>query len=107
MVRKINHEKNRARAAAHHKKHRENGTSITGWLEKQFKDVPCSDCSGVFPFIVMDFDHRPEETKCYGISTKGTRVATPKNISEIMKEVDKCDLICSNCHRIKTKSRYK
>ena len=79
-----------------------NGTSIQGWVLHKYKDIPCVDCNAVYPFCVMDFDHRPEETKSFSISRVGAYKATPDRISTIMKEIDKCDLICSNCHRIRT-----
>jgi hypothetical protein len=92
----------KARANKHYKKHKENRSNIISWLEDKYTGVPCMDCDGVFDWVAMDFDHRPEETKSFGLATKGTLVANPENIAKIMKEVDKCDLICSNCHRVRT-----
>lgn len=63
--------------------------------------TPCMDCGEQYPYYVMDFDHRPGVDKKF-------ELADSKNISSalrLMEEVDKCDVVCSNCHRIRTHSR--
>jgi hypothetical protein len=64
------------------------------------KSVPCMDCKGEFPFFSMDFDHRPNEVKCFGIGS-GYRASADRLIAEIAK----CDVVCANCHRIRTWNR--
>lgn len=100
-------EEARERANNHYHTHKRNGTSIIGWLIKKFKGVPCMDCNVVYPYHIMEFDHRPEEIKSFQISTKGAHVATPDSISMVMKEIDKCDFVCSNCHKERTYNRRK
>jgi len=46
------------------------------------------------------------ETKLFRIGKKGTLIATPDLIKQVEDEIAKCDLICSNCHRIRTKERH-
>lgn len=65
------------------------------------------DCEGVFPFVAMDFDHRPDEDKEFGISNFGMWSETEKNIAIVEIEISKCDLVCSNCHRVRTRDRWK
>jgi hypothetical protein len=66
------------------------------------KDAPCMDCGGRFPPECMDFDHRPDEVKLFTICDRGiSAFGWPK----LMAEMAKCDLVCSNCHRIRTASR--
>ena len=65
----------------------------------QLKDRPCMDCGGRFPPECMDFDH-VRGVKNFGVSSRAT---SPKSL--ILTEIAKCDLICSNCHRIRTKAR--
>ena len=55
----------------------------------------------------MDFDHRPETIKDFRIAYMGGVPATPGQVSKIEKEIAKCDLVCSNCHRVRTRDRYK
>jgi len=90
---------------SHHDKNREERRNIQGYLINKYEGLPCADCGGVLPFCAMDFDHRPEETKKFGVGTKGSLRATPETIKEVEEEVAKCDLICSNCHRVRTKER--
>ena len=82
-----------------------NRTSMLGWLIARFKDVPCMDCNVIYPWHVMDFDHRLDEQKSFTIARKGSRKATPERIAEVMKEIAKCDLVCANCHRDRTYKR--
>lgn len=67
------------------------------------KSVPCADCSGVFDPVCMDFDHRPGEVKRYAVA-KMVGKFTP---DAIRAEVAKCDVVCANCHRLRTKRRTK
>ncbi len=100
-------EEARVRADTHYQTHKRNGTNIAGWLAKRYEGIPCMDCDVTYSHHIMDFDHRPEETKEFGIAKKGAYVATPENIAEVMKEIDKCDYVCSNCHRERTYQRNK
>ena len=91
---------NAARDRYDAKKHR-----VIDFLIKKYGGIPCMDCNGVFAWCVMDFDHRPGEGKEFGIGSKGRLKATPERLAQVQKEIDKCDLVCSNCHRVRTKDR--
>lgn len=66
------------------------------------KSVPCTDCGGLFIPYVMDFDHREGEEKLFNISA-----AIPLSISfeRVLVEAAKCDVVCANCHRMRTWKR--
>lgn len=66
------------------------------------KDAPCLDCGGHFHHSAMDFDHRPDEIKTWDINRLVTRNAS---IVAVMAEIAKCDLVCANCHRVRTWNR--
>ena len=70
------------------------------------KDLPCQDCGGRFPPECMDFDHRDPELKSFPISQGYVAQKDPQALRELMLEVSKCDLVCSNCHRIRTKKQH-
>jgi len=77
----------------------------TGRLARSFifdlkNGVPCHDCKRRFPHFVMDFDHVRGEKK-FTIG-KGT---AKYSIEQLKTEVAKCDLVCANCHRIRTYTR--
>lgn len=60
---------------------------------------PCMDCGKVYPHYVLDFDHRNAQTKRETVSRM---VMAALSVETIKNEIEKCDLICSNCHRIRT-----
>lgn len=59
----------------------------------------CVDC-GITNHIVLDFDHLKD--KKYNISQM-VRDGFPWK--EIKKEIEKCEVVCANCHRIRTHMR--
>ena len=65
------------------------------------KRSPCVDCGGTFPPYVMDFDH-VRGTKVEVLSLMANRM---RSIDEIDAEIAKCDLVCANCHRIRSAQR--
>jgi len=84
-----------AAAARHHRKIRE---TLRG-----AKDKPCADCGRSFPYYVMDFDHREGEEKLCNVSELNCyRRVSMKNL---LAEIAKCDVVCANCHRIRTHER--
>jgi len=60
---------------------------------------PCYDCKIKFPHYVMDYDHRPGEIKVNGVAALVTCMVSKE---QILGEIKKCDLVCSNCHRKRT-----
>jgi hypothetical protein len=65
------------------------------------KAVPCADCGLSYPPFVMDFDHvKGEKTK--DISNL---VQEGASLAALMAEIDKCEVVCANCHRIRTYKR--
>lgn len=69
------------------------------WLDAQ-KAVPCADCAGTFHPCQMDFDHRPGEDKKFTVSSGSFR-----SRASVIAEIAKCDIVCSNCHRLRTFNR--
>ena len=78
-------------------------TRLKAWLVAA-KSGPCMDCGGKFPPCAMDFDHRPGTVKVCGV---GSMLAMCHDMVRLQEEVDKCDLVCANCHRVRTQSRRK
>ncbi len=57
---------------------------------------PCADCGKFYPSMCMDFDH---------IGEKKIELSKAPNLGgpeKILKEISKCQLVCANCHRIRT-----
>lgn len=60
--------------------------------------TPCLDCGIHYPAYVTDYHHRDPEMKDQSISKL---VADLRAVDRILAEIDKCDLLCANCHRIR------
>ena len=71
------------------------------WMS-ELKSKPCADCHGMFEICSMDFDHRDGTVKKYNI---GSMFAHHYSRELIEKELEKCDLVCCNCHRVRTRNR--
>ena len=63
---------------------------------RKAKEVPCADCKIQYPHYVMDFDHLRD--KSFNISEGHLRYG----LARIIEEIQKCEIVCSNCHRIRT-----
>lgn len=57
----------------------------------------CADC-GTKDARVLDFHHTNKEDKSYTI---GEEIGKGKSNSTLMLEVEKCIVLCANCHRIR------
>lgn len=55
----------------------------------------CMRCGYDRCMEALDFHHRDEQTKSFGISQNGLT----RSWDKIREEVDKCILVCANCHR--------
>lgn len=66
------------------------------------KDRPCADCGGEYPSFVMDFDHvRGEKVASIAVLTYKL-AATRAGLARLVAEMAKCDVVCANCHRVRT-----
>lgn len=68
------------------------------WLADYLHLHPCVKC-GEKNIIVLEFHHRNPDDKHDGVSVLA---ATGKSLKMVQTEVEKCDVMCANCHRIET-----
>ena len=69
-------------------------------IAAQARDVPCKDCGERYPTCVMDFHHRDPSEKEYDIASAVNHIRVGKG--KLRAELAKCDVLCANCHRIRT-----
>ena|SRR5712691_7395370 len=69
----------------------------------EIKSQPCTDCGGSFDPVCMDFDHLDGNDKVPGGIAR--LVANAYGWEAIMAEIAKCELVCANCHRLRTAAR--
>jgi hypothetical protein len=79
---------------------REKARRRQAWLNEE-KARPCSDCGIQYPPECMQFDH------VRGDKFKHLAAMQSYSISRLEAEMEKCDLVCANCHAIRTKKRRK
>jgi hypothetical protein len=77
---------------------------IERWIKRkisaiEYKGSECVDCKISYPetpYVVFDFHHLDPSKKDVGWQKLRLR-----SWDKIKLELDKCDLLCSNCHRIR------
>ncbi len=69
---------------------------------EEAKDRPCADCGCRFPACVMDLDH-VRGSKAFKVS-EAVQLATALTLDRVRLEIAKCDVVCANCHRIRTEA---
>jgi hypothetical protein len=62
---------------------------------------PCVDCGETDP-LVLEFDHRDPKQKAQAVTWLGKR----KRWTIVAAEIEKCDVRCANCHRIRTAAQF-
>lgn len=67
---------------------------------RELRRVPCADCGGVFEPYQMDFDHRDPSNKSFQVTDRLT-----VSRARLLLEIAKCDVVCANCHAIRTYNR--
>lgn len=68
---------------------------VLAYLDKS----QCADCGEVDP-IVLEFDHL--ENKAHNISKM---IYSAWSLAKLKTEIEKCEVVCCNCHRRRTAHR--
>lgn len=66
------------------------------WFDGVLEKLECIKCGQNHP-ATLDFHHRDPKTKINNVSTM---LGTKKSKKAILEEIEKCDVLCANCHRI-------
>ena len=66
----------------------------------KIKSRPCFDCGNTFPPCAMDFDH-VRGRKTANISLLRSHCSP----AWLLSEIQKCEIVCANCHRVRTSVR--
>lgn len=80
---------------------RDRRNKIVAYIHGIKLNASCMDCKEFYPYYVFDFDHRPNEIKKFNISVD----AKHHTLEIVKQEIAKCDIVCSNCHRVRTWER--
>lgn len=86
----------KARAAEYKRRQRQ---VLKGYIT-QAKATPCKDCGGSFTAPIMEFDHLHNKTR-----NVSEMVNAAVSLHTLKEEIAKCEVVCANCHRIRTFKR--
>lgn len=70
------------------------------FVKQYLREHPCIDC-GSTDIEVLQFDHRDPSLKTGEVSTFLTY-----STDRLMKEINKCDVRCANCHVKRTRRQF-
>lgn len=90
--------KHRAEQIARVRKH---GNRVRDEVRQYKETRACTDCAQFYPYYVMDFDHVAGEKK----SAVADIIKSSSSRAAVFAEIEKCELVCANCHRIRTHKR--
>jgi hypothetical protein len=74
---------------------RERTVELSQKLKKYKRDLKCKNCNESH-ISTLDFHHRDSKEKDFSISEM---IRKGYSWERILKEIEKCDVLCSNCHR--------
>ena len=72
-------------------------------LLRDLRKGPCLDCGDVLQPHQMDFDHRNPAEKRFRLTESRAMLMSRR---QLLAEVSKCDAVCANCHRIRTRAAH-
>jgi L-lysine 2,3-aminomutase len=76
---------------------------VRALVDEAKENATCADCKGHFPPYVLEFDHLDGDTKFGTVSMLAGRYGR----KVVLAEIAKCEIVCANCHRIRTYMRRK
>lgn len=71
---------------------------LAAWVWDLKKDKPCTDCGVIFHPAAMQWDHISNDKAIDIANTAGSSWSRKR----ILEEISKCELVCANCHHIRT-----
>ena len=70
---------------------------LVAWYREYKKTLHCEDCGQTHP-AVLEFHHLDPSKKSVNISRL---IATSSSLRRLKEEMEKCVVLCANCHRIR------
>jgi hypothetical protein len=78
--------------------------SVNEVLTMLYLDQPCADCNQSFRhWCQLGFDHVDPSNKSFSIGSNSHNDATEARTLKWLAEVEKCELVCHNCHALRTR----
>ena len=89
---------NKKRRYAHNRRRQ---LEFRDWYIGLKADHPCADCGQTFDPVAMQWDHLPGSEKAGSLSD----LVKHGNRRLILEEIGKCELVCANCHAVRSAIR--
>lgn len=96
LMKQSHYQSNKGTYAARNVRYKEE----TRQLIRTLKSKPCVDCKRNYPWPCMQFDHVASD-KSENVSTLAGHGAKLKALAE----AGKCEIVCANCHALRTATR--
>lgn len=93
---KLHYLKNKDKYLQSNKKRRD---ELRNSIRQLKQNTPCTDCGNYYPHYVMDFDHLRDKEALIN------KFITNNNRTGLTRELAKCEIVCSNCHRERSHRR--
>lgn len=81
---------------------RDRRRELREWISGIKSAAPCTDCRRLFHPAAMTYDHLPGHEKVGDISS----LIAGGYRSVLITEMAKCEIVCANCHAIRTFRRW-
>ena len=75
-----------------------NRQKLREYINQLKKETPCMDCEIKYPPCVLDFDHVIGKKK----KNISSLISDSVSLETLQTEINKCEIVCANCHRIRT-----
>jgi hypothetical protein len=94
------YQKNKARRRAQNERRQ---AEFLVWYTSLKAGKPCADCGRTFHPVAMHWHHLPGTRKKASLGDLAKRGSRKR----VLEEIAKCELICANCHAVRTFVRSK
>jgi len=84
-----------------HQRYKDIRASYTKRLRGIKEQSGCVDCKENYPHFMLQFDHLPQYEKVDLV----INIARRYSWDRALEEIKKCEVVCANCHSIRTWSR--
>jgi hypothetical protein len=82
---------------------RERHAEFVEWYFALKEGKPCTDCGQSFHPAAMQWDHVPGAPKLASVAD----LCRKNNRRRVLEEIAKCELVCANCHAVRTFQRLR